>query len=220
MGDAGGIEKGREAQKPAAPTSAEPQARPSSPPSVDRARAGAQIRRSLAAMAARERGPELGRGSLAEAVSNDSSQIHLADKDPTKRKLRVKATGPALANFADLFDRKVADDLDAAQETLNDLYRAKAKHGDGSCAFGALQSATEAGDPTGADHYNKSKQYSKALKDKADLPKLPATAKALLLAEQAKLVEAVAWADENKGKPKGKRSSVPRWARPWRADLE
>lgn len=220
MGDAGSFSKGGSQQRADVAKDVHPQVGSPSSASAERARAAVQIRRSLAAMSARSEGRAGGHDAASPAAGADGEKIHLADKDPTKRKLRIRATGPALANFADLFDRKAADDIDAAQETLNDLYRAKAKEGDGSCAFGALQSATEKGDPTGADHYNKSKQYSKALGDKANLAKLPATAKEVLLAEKAKLDEAVAWADANKGKKKGTRSQVPRWARPWRDQLE
>src|SRR5262249_34062656 len=144
------------------------------------------------------------------------------DKDKKKRKLRVQSTGsaPKLANFADLFDRDIADAVDAAQKTLNDLYRDGAAYGDGSCAYCAMLEVPMGKDPTGANHFKKSEEYSKGLERLAAAPKLPAPAREMLLGEKAKLDEAVAWTTENRGKKPGQRTPVPKWAKPYRKELE
>ena len=144
------------------------------------------------------------------------------DKDRGKRKLRVASTGtaPKLGNLADLYDRDVGDAIDAAQKTLNDLYRDGAEYGDGSCAYCAMLEVPMGRDPTGANHFKKSQEYSKGLERLAAAPRLPASAKEKLIAEKAKLDEAVAWTTENRGKKPGQRSTVPRWAKPYKRELE
>jgi hypothetical protein len=144
------------------------------------------------------------------------------DKDKTKRKLRVASTGaaPKLANPADLVDRDAADAIDAAQKTLNDLYRDGAQYGDGSCAYCAMLEVPMGKDPTGANHFKKSQEYSIGLGRIAALPKLPAGARETLLSEKAKLDEAVAWTSTNRGKKPGQRTPIPRWAKPYKRELE
>jgi hypothetical protein len=149
-------------------------------------------------------------------------------KDPTKRKLKTTSSGsaPKLGNMADLYDRAVADDIDAAQTTMNDLYRDGASYGDGSCAYVVLLAAAQGKDPTGKDHYGKSKMYitnfDKVLNGQQK-PNLPADGLGKIQEERDKLQEAVDWHDANLGKKGGQRTPPPKWAtkqKAWKAELD
>lgn len=113
--------------------------------------------------------------------------------------------------------------LDAAQVTMNDLYRKEAKYGDGSSAFMLLveQAAGGIGEEPQeivADtlHQAKCEEYIVALGHKLGQG-LPPLAEERMRAEISKMQEAIDWAESYRA---GHDPKIPSWARAWKSQIE
>ncbi|MEG4571172.1 hypothetical protein QUA56_00365 [Microcoleus sp. N3A4] len=143
------------------------------------------------------------------------------------RTLRVTATTPdsrLIENPASSFPRAVATAIDDAQEVMNDLYRAEAEYGDGSCAFMVMKEQFEAGvekksKPLKKDtlHDTKCRQYISYFKKRLlDLPSEPNEPKEKITGEIEKMEEALQWAKDYRN---GNDPVIPRWANSWKDQL-
>lgn len=140
-----------------------------------------------------------------------------------------RAEGRVLENPADPLPRTQRMAVDLFQEQFNELYRGGATEGDGGSAYAALreQAAGGLGKPPedvvveGTFHRDKSEQMARGLERMLNDPerggRLPAGAQERVRFEIQKLREAVAWADAVR---QGENRPLPRWARPWAADLD
>ncbi|MEG3835637.1 hypothetical protein [Microcoleus sp. Z1_C3] len=144
------------------------------------------------------------------------------------KRLRVTATTPKARLIenpaASRFPRAVAMAIDDAQQVMNDLYRAKAEHGDGSCAFMVMKEQFEAGvenQPKSLKkdtlHDPKCRQYISHFKKRLlDLPSEPNEPKEKIAREIEKMEEALQWAEDYRN---GNDPVIPRWANSWRDQL-
>ena len=148
--------------------------------------------------------------------------------NPKLESLEVRATVPQarlIENPARMFLPDVVEQIDAAQTTMNDLYRAGSKYGDGSSAFMAMLEQFRVGVgqapvPIAGDtlHYGKCGDYIVALAEKIKLlTELPEEAKQRLALEIQRMEEARHWAVEYF---EGNDPPIPRWAKPWASELE
>lgn len=162
-----------------------------------------------------------------ETQPEGKSSLNLKDR----RALAVRASsrlGRVIENprynEAWLFD-SVARKVDEIQVVMNDLYRADAKHGDGSTAFIVLLEQFTAGvgnepKPIVGDtkHEVKASNYSLGLRRILDglaeelKPHFPQKAIQSVEAEINKLKEAVKWAENYRN---GLNPDIPKWAKPW-----
>lgn len=140
------------------------------------------------------------------------------------KKLKVSATIPdarLIENPASSFPCAVAREIDDAQEVMNDLYRAEAEYGDGSCAFMVMKEQFEGGVEKppmslkkGTLHDKKCSEYISHFKKRLlDLPSDPNEPKEKITREIKKMEEALQWAEDYRN---GNDPVIPRWANSWK----
>jgi hypothetical protein len=161
----------------------------------------------------------------------DEGPAPAAGPEPSEA-IRIRADrreGRVLENPAERLPRSQRIAVDTFQEQFNELYKGGATSGDGSTAFAALkeQAAGGVGRPPrdvvqpGTLHRDKCDQLARGLErmlnDAEVGGRLPPQARQRVEFEIKKLREARDWADAVHG---GERLDPPRWARPWRDELE
>jgi hypothetical protein len=149
-------------------------------------------------------------------------------KENKQKKNLRKLREPATVSEARLIEnpdtwllREQALAVDKAQEVMNDLYRERAKYGDGSCAFMVMKEQFEGGvgNPPkplkdNTLHADKCRQYIKGFQ--RHRPNLPSEAQQKIDREIQKMQEALQWAEEYCN---GNEPEIPRWAQPWKDKL-
>lgn len=144
--------------------------------------------------------------------------------------VKVAAKNALLITDTDIYlSQEQIELLDAAQKTMNDLYRKEAKYGDGSSAFMVLveQAAGGVGGEAQAIvadtiHKAKCQEYIVGLGHKLDETRmphgdLPQQAKDRIRAEISKMQDAIDWAEKYGA---GHSPKIPSWARPWKSQIE
>ncbi|MGB0385691.1 MAG: hypothetical protein ACPGWR_12800 [Ardenticatenaceae bacterium] len=144
--------------------------------------------------------------------------------------VKVAAKNALLITDPDIyFPQEQIQLLDAAQKTMNDLYRKEAKYGDGSSAFMVLLEQAAGG--VGGEpqqivgdtiHKAKCQEYIVGLGHKVGQTwkpggGLPQQAEDRIRAEISKMQEAIDWAENYCA---GHFPKIPSWARPWKSQIE